>query len=228
MRLLKRHSLPRWAKIMRNLFLTAMALGLLYIFAGAPVFSATQAFRRVERKNLVGPSEVLAILDISDECFESLLIADDGKGVIMFPIHEKYSRSTSLYYQEKTGPVTVMAAPTPREPDAIEMLTVILFDDMPDAAGAELTLSLSAAEWTGVEFAKDYTLTARREYDGFFRFELRHTAGDEYYETESYAFSELSEITDCFSNPDVHIPATVNLFDSSGSLIYEQNMVLTS
>ena len=226
MRLLKRHLLPRWAKIMLNLFLTAMALGLLYIFTDAPVFSATQAFRRVEKQNLVGPSKVLAILDISDEHFKRLLIADDGKGVVMFPIYEKYSRSTSLYYREKTGPVTVIAAPTSREPDKIETLTIIMFGDMPDSASAELTLTLSAPKWTGVEFTKDYTLTAEREYNGFFRFELRHTNGDEYYEAESYAFSELSKTTDYFSNQNVSIPATVSLFDRSGGLIYKQNMIL--
>ena len=227
MRLLKRHLLPRWAKIMLNLFLTAMALGLLYIFAGAPVFSATQAFRRVEKQNLVGPSKVLAILDISDEHFKRLLIADDGKGVIMFPIYEKYNRSTSLYYREKSGPVTVMAAPTSREPDKIETLAIILFDDMPDAVSAELTLTLSTPKWTGVEFTKDYTLMAKHEYNGFFRFELQHTAGDGYYEAESYAFSELSKTTDYFSNNDATIPATVSFFDSSSSLIYKQNMILT-
>ena len=221
----KGFSLPRWAKVLRNLFLSGLVLGVLYILAGSPAFSAEQAFRRAERQSLVGPSEILAELPVKEDYFDSLIVADDSEGVLLFPVYKSSSGSKKLYYKEKTGDVTVLDSPTSRLSTEIHSLTVLLFHSFANAASGELVLSLST-ELNGVIFSRDYFLKAEYEYDGFLRFELEHTAPEAYYKVESYAFWELSKMIEDSTSLRKQVPAEVYLYDSEGELIYEESLVL--
>ena len=225
MKRFKGFSLPRWAKVLRNLCLAALVLGVLYVFVGAPAFSAEQAFRRAERQSLVGPSEILAELPLRDETFNSLIVADDTDGVLLFPVYKGSVGSKRLYYKGKTGEVTVLASPTSRLSTEIHSLTVLLFHSFPNTASGELVLSLST-ELNGVAVSGDYFLKAEHEYDGFLRFELVHTAPDAYYKAESYAFWELSKMTEDSAALGKQVPAEVRLYDSEGELIHEENLAL--
>ncbi len=84
MKLIKGFSLSRRAKVLRNLFLSGLVLGVLYILVGSPAFSAEQAFRRAERQSLVGPSEILAELPVKEDYFDSLIVADDSEGELIY------------------------------------------------------------------------------------------------------------------------------------------------
>jgi hypothetical protein len=218
--------LPRKWKIVRNLCFSALALLLTYVFAGAPVFSAKQAFLREERRYFIGPSRIIAVLDAGDESYDKLVIAHDGDAVILCPVYES-NHIKRLHYKKKTGDATVLAAPTDSWFSDINQVLVVLFDEVPEAARAVLSLSLHS-EVNGVEYEGDYVLESEREYENCFLFTLRPVCSDYRAEAELYAFVTLQKMTDDWYSFSDIFPARVSFYDAKGGLISEIELLLTS
>ena len=64
-------------RIVRNLLLSVVLIGLFYVFTGCPDMTVEQAYRRAAKRNLVGPGDVLAILNVDmNGGYDRLLLAD--------------------------------------------------------------------------------------------------------------------------------------------------------
>jgi len=226
--------LPRGARILRNLVILAGAAFVFYLFLGAPPHSDEELFRRKERQNLIGPSQVLAILnrDWQNGRYDRIVIAESEFGYVMMPVSIDRHAGEGLHYAQKLGGTTLMVVPGSNWWPSSELPWIIAFDGVPEAARAELTLTLYYEEHNAyipdgyedlpvVRYERDYSLSSEREYEGFFLF--RFVAAGEGARTfvEEEAIRNLASLGELNASR-LQLPATVRLYDASGTLLSEQ------
>lgn len=234
--------IPRKGRIVINLCAMALLGLILYALMGSPALTPEMRFRRVEKANLVGPSQIIEIVETPDGNYEHLLVADDGDGIIFYGYKDHSTGSGDFVYRNKTERVTVLAAPDlyARGAYVYELhLPVFLFHGYPGVCRAELELTLG--QGLGFEdFEKTYHLEARQEIDGYFRFDLHARSADWYVDengmdhgtrlgTEGQALELFAwMMTDYPNYPEEYVPATVRLYDQNDALILEQNLTIRS
>ena len=54
--------IPRKIRVFINILCIILLISAAYILLGCPALTPTQAFRRVEKSNLVGPAEIIEII----------------------------------------------------------------------------------------------------------------------------------------------------------------------
>lgn len=236
-----RKAIPRPVRIVCNLVLAVILFALFYIFRGSPDMTVEQAYRRAEARNMVGPGEILGVLDgFEFGWYEQLLLAETEEGVIQYCFTEEnlgfafWSRSFSSYegtliYREKQGPVSIMAASgifvlASDDEDVNFSWPIILFDDCPKAVRAEIELRLTG-EYNFSEYDYSYQLNARREVGGYFEFELATTGGGT---KEAYAIAQVCELYGEYGGRGDSIPVTVRLYDQNDEVIYNGEVLLQS
>lgn len=222
--------LPAKVLACTNLTLICLCCLVIYIAIGSPSFSARHAFRRAEKAELVGPSNILAHIRPDGTAYRHLILGDDGNGVILFAYNRWNSDATDLLYVEKTGDLTIAAAPgrTFFATKNGACVPVILFDSESGAIRAELDLTL-AAEYEGEQCQNTYHLKADRRYNGCFIFTLQ-TSSMENLGAEGQMLFTLQSITgnSMADTQDMKIPATVRLFDEANNLIREEILFIQS
>lgn len=219
-------------KVAVYLPLIALLIYLLYFFAGCPPFSPAHRYYRAARDHLVGPGKILAHLELEKMDYTDLILAEDEENIILYITHEHDFEPAELACREKTGDLTVLAAPCYRGGSwstALEQhLPVFLFDEYPEAARAEMELTLSTHS-NGEDFSKTYKLESHREYDGFFQFDIfAHNAQG--LKAEGYALHAFSNLSANALNPHIGIavPVTVRLYGSDNCLILERHLEVRS
>lgn len=230
-------AIPRPIHIVRNLVLAVILFALFYIFHGSPDMTVEQAYRRAEARNLVGPGEILGVLDVQiSGGYTQLLLAETDEGVIqycfrqenlgfVFGPHTVSSYEGDLIYREKQGPVSIMAATGQYSFSREELsLPIILFDDCPKAVRAEVELRLTG-EYNSSEYDYFYCLSSQRKSGGFFVFDLETTGGGE---REAWAISQVSELYSVHGGSGTAVPATVRLYDQNEEVIYDGEVLLQS
>lgn len=214
-------------------FLAILALVFcIYFFAGTPPFSVEHRYYRAARSHLVGPGRILAHLELEQMDYTDLIIAEDGNDLILYITEENDFSPAELVCRQKTGDLTVLAAPAYRggiwSNATQQHLPVFLFDEYPDAVRAEIEATLSA-RYGAESFSRTYTLESSREYEGFFVFDIyAHNA--EGLRAEGYAlytFSNLSS-NSLSSHMNTVVPVTVRLYDARDQLILEQDLEVRS
>lgn len=229
LRILWQH-IPRKSRIIVNILAIAATVLLIYISVGSPAFSVKNAFRRAEKANLVGPGEILAQLKPTSTAYEHLILAEDSDGIILYGFDRWDPRNTTLVYREKTGNITVTAAPgnTDFPNMRTAALPIFVFDNCTNAVQAELTLNLNTV-WNDEIFEKTYHLTADRENDGYFSF-LLSTQRIPSLGAEGYALHILQTLcsNSMADTRGYSIPATVRLYDEWGNLLIEEKLSICS
>lgn len=214
---------------------TVLLAAVLYIVAGSPALSPEMQLRREEKANLIGPSAILGTEAIRSTGFDRLIAADAGDGVILFSYNSNYYDSNQLVYREKTGNITVVAAPESEPFWAFtkEMdLNILVFDTYPEAVHAEMAFTLrteGSIQNIPFNFEKAYLLEADRTNAGYFRF--TYTASDpEMLGPEGAALQTFAEISSSLraSYLEDRIPVTVRLYDASRKLIGQETVTLLS
>lgn len=231
-------SIPRKGKIAINLLLMALVSFGIYLFLGCPAFTAEQRYRRAERAHMVGPAKILEIYAPEGSNYQYVLVAEEPGAVIFYLYSDIPGSTGDLYYREKTGDLTVLAAPNIL-PGSSSMqvvdLPVFLFDEYPEALRAELEITLS--ETVNDEyFEKTYHLESSREAEGYFHFNIHAEAEGTYTDLYGFTlpnelgaegivlrqFSQMCGYADSFNlRPQ---PVTVRLYDESGALILEETL----
>jgi hypothetical protein len=219
---------PKGIKIGLNLLLIALTVLLWYIFAGTPTYSMTQAYRRTEKAELLGPGDILAERNVEFMGFNRLLIAETDRGGILYTYllsdNTTSSASGQLIYREKTNGAAII--PTPLEPFSYTAFAkdttypIFVIDNWPDAVRGELELTLFD-ELNGAAFSGTYSLRADRTCDSLFVFELSPLSGDGYGEAEAYAINSLGRLAQAFSGSLTAYPVTLRLYDKDDALLLE-------
>ncbi|MBQ7801120.1 MAG: hypothetical protein IJ375_02210 [Oscillospiraceae bacterium] len=241
--------IPRRVRAIGNAGLILLVAVTFYVSIGAPTLTEELAFRRAEKAELIGPSDILFNEDVKNYDYQHLILAETDYGVITYVSDETWS--PDLCYTEKTGDITVVAAP--KGPfnwgyfNFEVRLPVFVVDDVPEAIRAELELHIEGTyvihlngEKLEIPLDHHYSLKADREAEHFFRFQLELpfvSTLDDYgndidakHGADGYALDLLAET---FSNLEGRLPtssasitATVRLYDEENDLITERELTL--
>jgi hypothetical protein len=213
-------------QVVIHLLTVAVLVWLIYMLLGCPPFSAEQAFRRAEKAAMVGPSTILGQFQPEEYPCDGLILGQDPEAVYLYVIHKGSPETSELIYREKEGAVTLLAAPGTAllEFEYQAHIPVILYDSCKDAVRAEVDLTVYSGD-----FRQTYALTAQRESDGYFAFDLvarnAGTLGE-----EGEALRLLQEVcsNSMAGNADIAFPAAVRLYDAAGALILEETTYIRS
>lgn len=217
-------------KLIRNLCLLIITLALILFLSDTPRFLPMLYFRAVERGNLVGPSEILAVEEIHYRDYNTMTVAETEEGVILW-IEGSYT-SHFCYRQRYSDPL-LLANPSPTVMlSALDEgpVPLVLFDSQPKAARVELVFTLDV-NLNGRDFQKDYSLSADRKNNGYFLFYLDvcPLTGDWESEAERSAVRQF-----CLhsagenQDPSYGVPILVRFYDRAGELLEETTIQVRS
>lgn len=240
--------IPRPVRGCLDVVAIIILLLLLYISIGFPTITVEQEFRRIEKLNMVGPSQIVSHLKKPYADADDLIVGETEEGVLFFTrkrlsAGSSYRHSYEYYYAKKTGAITVLAAPA----WSGFMLTgyslpVYVFDDYPEAVRAEISVTVTGSETHNIDgttiendFSETFESSALRETEGHFYFTFRSI--DPYTSFYNDSHDALTRLA-CVCNPSVVlsqeqrentiVTATVWLYDSQDNLIKEDILNITS
>ena len=248
--------IPRKIRVFINIIAIILLISAAYILLDCPALTPTQAFRRVEKSNLVGPAEIIEIIDLPNGLDDHVLVADDGDGVVLFMYSDFEFRWENYFlYREKSPGITVLPVPNHNHfcADLYELdMPILVFHDHPGAVRAELELIIDEGmgvretQWeeggeVHVEyFEKTYRMEAASDIEGYFRFNL-HTESEDWYVdeygqnrgtplgNEGWALQTLCRmITEFRAYLQEYATATVRLYDADDNLIAEETVIIRS
>lgn len=228
--------IPRKRQVAVNLLLIAVSLFLLYAFVGAPTFSLEEAYRRAERINLVGPGEILGIESIDCMWEDTIVIAETRNGVILFTKKRDANNPVNtLVYRERESDVMVCGTPqwlsSIFPPDGDD-LTVIVFDDYPEATQVELDIELYWQDsQTEKQYRYSYNLAGTRKNSGYFRLDLDYQWKEEHGLTEHPENKTVRQFAirsrdSSYRAPKGEYPATVRFYREDGTLLHTRTLHL--
>lgn len=236
--------IPRPVKACICGVLVLVVAAVYYIALGCPTLTFTQEFHRAEKSNLVGPSQIVDRLDDTYYEFEKLIVGETESGICFFGRYGslifggKHSGEMRYVftYLEKTGDLTVAAAPNVRgsfwELRGVE-LPVYVFADHPDAVRAEISVTVTGeysqtvnGEKITRQIREQFDAEAKRSDSGVFRFIL--DCDDE---NSGYALYALSCKTGgswvgLTGGETTCIALTVRLFDEKDALILTREQTI--
>lgn len=198
------------------LFLAAGIISLFFIFHISGWNSPTPeyALRRMEKRRLIGPSEIIAKLDFTDSYYDHLWIGECEDGYITFEFFD--STSSERYYQldyfPKTEEVTLFTTIDPYGRETGEpWLPIFLFSQSRNFSSAQLTLTV-----TGSEFSDSFVLEGEKMEGGYFLFSLPTR------ELKAESFWLLQQaITNDYEEYDLTgtVEIQIDFYDHSGKLV---------
>ena len=205
-------------------------------------------FRRLEKAYLVGPSEIITTIELTNNEFDRMIVADDGDGLITYCCDVPgYRWDSGLFvYREKTEGMNLLAMPSYHFGtfDAYLDLPIVLLHDEPKAVRAELELTLgkgfdiqeTVTDASGTvirqDFEKTYYLESETAGSGFFIFMLH--ARTDYGQmledtTEGFVLKRFARMfAENGKYLHEYVPATVRLYDRVGNLITEETITVRS
>lgn len=224
-------SVPKPYRLTLNILIIGVLVFLLYTFISAPPFTTEIKFRRIEKANMLGPSQIMGQYERNFSIYNRFLLADDGDGIIIYAESTWDDTDPDLICRPKTGNLTVLGAPDPSPFDAEDTdrsMTVFAFDSHPEAVRAEMDLTLNAV-YRGETFTRTYTMETQREIDGVFIF-TQHVHSHRGLFAEGYAMQVFTLISGYGGKnfSDSLFPATVRFYDAQGRLIAEESTTVQS
>ena len=241
MKKLKRfvRNIPRKCRIAMNLAAVLLLLITVYALWGCPAFTVEQQFRRTEKAYLMGPSEIIDIIELTGNEYDRMVVADDGDHLITYCCDVPgYRWNGGLFaYRKKAEGMNLLAMPSYHFGtfDAYLDLPIALLHDEPRAVRAELELTLGKGfdiQQNGQDFEKTYFLEAESDKPGYFLFMLHAgTDNGQMLEdtTEGYVLKRFARM---FAESGMYlheyVPATLRLYDRVGNLLKEETIIVRS
>lgn len=223
----KKSLLSRKAKTL--IYASIVALTLATIIQGSLPITPWSAFRLAEKAHLIRPSKILGTESVDSAKQDAVIIAETEEGCLTYAYnHFAFNNVGDLVYKQKAGDLTFMSITlgSQQRNKAKDYLSIILFDDYPQAVRATLVVSPSM-ESNGELVQMTYTATAKRKADGYFLFQVDWAVSggvDAYF--DSFYLSEL--VRSSLNAPprlsSVRAPATLCLYDKHGQLILERDL----
>lgn len=223
--------IPRKTQVAVNILLMVVLPLLIYVFVGGPALSPEHGLRRAEKENLVGPGRILGIEEIDGMYSDTLVIAKTEEGVILYTHWEDAANPIDpLVYREQTGDIMVcgvhqsLSSITPPDGDD---LTVIVFDDYPEAVRAELNMQIFWEDrQTGQQWRYLYLLSGERTNQGYFRMDHDVQWHESFENPENQAIHAFTNHAwnEAYRAPAGEFPATVRLYDKNDTLICQREL----
>ena len=241
--------IPRSVRVLLDIIIAAVLLSASYIALKMPIMSDEARFRMIEKRNLVGPSEIIAELDIpfSNYAFMSvgydkLIIGDDGDSVIFVSFLSGQDRTSSmdgrLIWRDKKDGILLAPLPsdTPLTPTAlipnagnsVIFVPFYLIVDDTDAAGAVVTIRLSdeySVSYSGLRLdpsQTEYTRGALFLINGWVEYPEMHET------EEAQLICDLIQTNSTYFRSDSSFPTEIKLYDAEENIIESRSYVIQS
>lgn len=231
----------RWKRIPRKLrFFLDVFLALILLFGflltrEIPAVWDDTRFRRAEKANLAGPSEILDLFHVPEEWapvgYARLLLADAGEEVLFCPFYTNYNGYGALYRREKTDGILLTTPPSFLLGSwDLSVVPLFLFADDPAAVRAEVQLRLSedvVLELSQVRGA-DAPDEERDQHtrQRFFWFDIPMPENS--WSKKRALLWDLWETNSSTANSAAEFPATIRLYDAGGMLLETREYVVRS
>ncbi len=235
--------IPKWVRILADLLLAALLFLVSYAARGGPRFGEVARFRRAEKANLVGPSEILDKLYVQGDWipthYNRLLIGDSGDEILFYTLtngRRNTEMDGALIRREKTDGILLtplpggLDEPVYGSPDPL-IIPLFLFVDDPAAVQAKVSLKLlSDVEITYSQVrgkgGAGETEGWKREKYFLFRLPIRpenwnDLDGDDI----QHAIVRTNQR---YSKTRGEIPAVIRLYDEKGRLIEKRDYIIRS
>lgn len=233
-----KRKLNRRMRILRNLLVFLISVLVLAVVC-LPALLPRLDMLAKERSALVGRSTVIDTLNNRQYSeFDRLYVGKTDHGFTFYALYDGWE--TRFFYREKTGSLTVLAAPARtsnwKYQTMDKVLPVYIFDEYPDAVRAELELTIASngadIYYYGSDFNIAFHAQAAREQDGFFRFMIPvredGSAADSELGIRGEALQMFSKICN-YSNDSYayqQVLATVRLYNEHGRLIHSEEQII--
>lgn len=240
--------IPRPVKACSCAILLLAAAIVYYIALGCPTLTFRQEFRRAEKAHLVGPSTIVDTLTDEDYWdFNEMIVGETEHGITFFgftyhsrPSYNIFTKRSYVFsYREKTGDITVSAAPNfwglhwdfNTSQGINESLPVYIFTNHPEAVRAEIELTVSGnftetidGEIKTIEYSEQFFARAVPVEPGIFRCYMNSCTRER--TAALYLFSRVcSENTFLYAGEErTVIPITVSLYDQDDNLIAVESL----
>ena len=224
--------LNRRQRVARNLLCTMLLLFFCWLVLDCPALTLKWAFRRAEKVSLVGPSEIIDVIEGDWRSEENLLVVGEsryGYSVYNANLLKPWIgyANTSVAYREKEGEVELFSPM-----DSIRYSTGdvpwFLFTELP-AARAQIEFSFETGRVDYYVYAPvHYCAEGEKRGDGYFLFILPVVAeGNEDFPKRDMRTAQLQfTMRDLvMANRNAYpmdVDITVRLWDGQGTLIYEE------
>ena len=233
--------IPRKLRFFLDGFLTLAILFVIISAVGFPDFGdAEDHFRRLEKANLAGPSEILDRMDAQKEwpwdmSYHRLIIGDAGEE-ILFGISMYERNYMVLQRREKIDGLLLVPLPSNHVLDlygddgAGKVLPLFLFADDPAAVKAEVTLHLS--DTAEIELSQVRGPDAPPEErdgctrNGYFLFNI--PLPEDHRAEKADLLGDLFETNAINSPTNLEYPAAIRLYDAAGNLLETREYIIRS
>lgn len=219
-------------RLVRNLLFLLLLAGLMDFLIGESFLSPERRFRQVERGNLVGPSQILGNEEIDHDRCDGMIVAETEDGVILWLYAEDLGRTSFIYRKKYSDNMIVAGAGSTSAFVTTDHLhlPIVLFDDTPKAARAEISFTLSEI-YNDVYYEKTYHLEAQRNTPGYFLFTL-HADAENAWEglgAEGAVIRIFANISShLFTSVEYAIPVEIKFYDITGALIKTDTVTVRS
>ena len=202
----------RLGKILIYLLILSLCVIGLYWFGNGKSLTAKMAFRRLEKRHMVGPAEIMEILDFEEDRYDHLLIGRSQYGYTFFEWRDQNPDDGVLSYQPRQKGATLYC--TKESYNALYYrqgyLPIFAFCDQ-YAASAKLILTTNM---DGESIS--YCLEAKRSEAGYFLFRWKTgelTRGADFWQVQQLITGEYRNYV-----LDSSAQATLELYDENGAL----------
>lgn len=201
----------RLRKTLVYFLVLAVSVIAIYYLSGGKSLNAEMAFRRQEKQNMVGPAQIMDVLDYEEDRYDHLLIGQSQYGYTFFEWNDQNPDDGVLNYQPKQEGATLYC--TKYSYNAMDYqqayLPIFAFSDH-YAARAKLTLTTNMDGE-----AIQYVLEAQRSEAGYFLFRWKTDVprGADFWQIQQLITGEYNNYV-----LDSSAQAMLELFDSKGEL----------
>lgn len=210
--------LPRPWRAARNLVCIVLAVYLIWLMLGGRPLTVQWAFRRAERQDMVGPSEILGAFEAvrysGDDYFRRFLVGETEEGLLICNISGNWYWGYTGYldYWEKTGDITLVPVEEnwgsmyPYDDNAMAYFLAVT--ELPGAVYAELDVTAQDEEEDEIE---QWYVTAEMG-NGCFVFPF-----------ENFYWRYTGALSGEWSSGVVEAAYTLRIYDSQGELLGQRS-----
>ena len=245
--------IPRSVRVLLDIIIAAVLLSASYIALKMPIMSDEARFRMIEKENLVGPSEIIAELDIPfsnyaymSVGYDKLIIGDDGDSVVFVSMLHGSDRTSSMdekiICRKKTNGMLLVPLPSDTSYSLVYMghtsgktviyTELLLITEKTDAVQARIRINLSDDKDINLN-AFRYTESESRtgssdSLPALFLFDLPVVYPDMVDDDEKQILEDLLKTNSVFSSGNRSFPAEIKLYDAEKNIIDSRSYVIQS
>ena len=221
-------------KVKTLIYTTIVALFLAIVIVGNFPITPWNAFRLAEKAHFVEPARILGTESVISVGQDAVIVAKSDVFCMTYGFqYLNFHDPENLVCKKKMGDLTFLSIARQSDYDDWddEYLSIVLFDEYPQAVRAVLSIHPVYIYNQGERHEKSYTVTATREAKEYFFFRLDweaqvdSTDGDTYFYDYILIYQLNSELNSTRTGVDP-IPGTIQLYDKNDTLILEREIDL--